>query len=244
LAGYTFPLLFLPGFFTQSLSTALIPAISEAMARGDGKLMHERMEQSMRIALFVGAPATAILYVWAVPLTALMYHAPEAGELVKILAPVFFLYYFEIPLHAILLGLGRAATAMWNYLIANVFEAAAIFIFGSHLGIQGVAVGLGFGICLLTLLNFMSVAATIGCYFDVRHWIKVSVSSAAMVICGSSAFAYMRNAGFSLLWAVLTAFAVSLPIYVMALLATGALKRSELRQLSSFKHILFLKAGK
>jgi len=61
LTGYALPLLFLPGFVTHSLSTALIPAISEAGASRDSLLMHRTIEQAMRIALLVGAPSTIIL---------------------------------------------------------------------------------------------------------------------------------------------------------------------------------------
>jgi len=52
LAGYAFPLLFMPSFITQSLSTALIPAISEAAANRNSLLMHERMDQALRLGRY------------------------------------------------------------------------------------------------------------------------------------------------------------------------------------------------
>ncbi|PQP88270.1 hypothetical protein CPT76_20200 [Paenibacillus sp. AR247] len=172
LAGYAIPLLFLPGFFTQSLSTALIPAISEASAEGDTRLMHSRMDMAMRTGLLVGVPCTVILYMWAVPLTTVVYHSPEAGVLLQLLAPLFFLHYFEAPLKAILLGLGKASTVMWNHIMTNIFEISLIFVLGSNLGIRGVALGFGLGILMLTVLNFYAVAGSIGFYFDFRMVIK------------------------------------------------------------------------
>lgn len=97
LAGYALPMLFLPSFFTQSLSTALIPAISEASVSNNSKLMHSRMDMAMRSALIVGLPCTIILYLWAVPLTTLIYHSPEAGELLRLIAPLFFFIILEHP---------------------------------------------------------------------------------------------------------------------------------------------------
>lgn len=97
LAGYALPMLFLPSFFTQSLSTALIPAISEASVSNNSKLMHSRMDMAMRSALIVGLPCTIILYLWAVPLTTLIYHSPEAGELLRLIAPYFFFIILEHP---------------------------------------------------------------------------------------------------------------------------------------------------
>jgi stage V sporulation protein B len=224
LFGYAFPLLFLPRFITQSLSTALIPAISEAKANQDGKLMHRRMNQAIRIALFVGAPSTVILYFWAVPLTTVIFHSPDAGALLKILAPIFFLYYFESPLYAILLGLGKAATVMWNLIIANLFEVVAIIILGSKFGIHGVALGLDFGILLLTLLNFSSISSIIGFYVDMRNVIKAAFCVSVMAVCGTAAFSFLEHSGYGLSWDLLGAIGLSLLVYIITLKLTNVLK--------------------
>lgn len=221
LAGYAFPLLFLPSFITQSLSTALIPAISEANASGNGRIMHERMDQAMRIALIVGAPSTVILYVWATPLTTLIYNAPEAGNLLQILAPIFLLYYFDAPLHAILLGLGKAGTAMWNYVISMAARAAAIFVLGSQFGIHGVALGINFGICMLTFLNFFSISGSIGFYMELRQYVKAAAGMALMALAGQYLFPLLQQAGFPLFWSVVLSAGVSLAIYFLTLLSGG-----------------------
>lgn len=62
---------------------------------------------------------------------------------------------------------------MWNHILTNIFEVIAIFVLGSNIGIEGIAIGFGLGLLLLTLLNFMSVAGTIGFYFDFRIVFKV-----------------------------------------------------------------------
>lgn len=45
LNGYAFPLLSLPAFITYALSTALVPSISEAMAKRQHKLVEHRLQQ-------------------------------------------------------------------------------------------------------------------------------------------------------------------------------------------------------
>jgi stage V sporulation protein B len=222
LFGCAFPLLFLPSFITSSLSTALIPAISEAKATKNGLLMHHRMDQAMRTALLVGVPSTVILFLWADPLTTLIYHNSEAGTLLKILAPIFFLHYFEGPFHAILLGLGKASTVMWNFMVTSLFEAVAIFIFASKLGIEGVAIGLGFGVFLLSLLNFSSISSSIGFYMDIRTVWRTLISGGIMAICGMGMYSFMQHLGYSQIWNVLGAISTSLLAYAMALLVTKA----------------------
>lgn len=239
LAGYAFPLLFMPSFITQSLSTALVPAIGEAAANKNGLLMHERMNQALGLGLLIGAPATVILFEWATPLTTLVYNAPEAGLLLKILAPMFFLHYFDAPLHAILLGLGRAKATLWNYVVATIFKAIAIFVFGSQFGIIGVAYGIGIGIVMQALLNFFSISSSIGFYWSIRPYIKVGICMVLMALCGRWTFDYLTVQGLPLLWSVIASIAVSLLLYFVALLLMGALNwKSPLRSQRSVIHPL------
>ncbi|QNK58631.1 stage V sporulation protein B [Paenibacillus sp. PAMC21692] len=223
LAGYAFPLLFMPSFITQSLSTALIPAIGEAAANKNSLLIHERMNQAINLGLLIGAPATVILYEWSTPLTTLIYNAPEAGVLLAILAPMFFLHYFDAPLHAIMLGLGRATTMLWNYVIATVFRGISIFVLGSQFGISGVAYGIGIGIVMQTLLNFVSISSSIGFYWSIRPYIKVGICSMLMAIGGHWTYTYVVGQGMPQVWSVITSILCSLLIYLAALILTGTL---------------------
>ncbi|OCT11328.1 stage V sporulation protein B [Paenibacillus pectinilyticus] len=223
LAGYTFPLLFMPSFITQSLSTALIPAIGEAAANKNSLLIHERMNQAMILGLLIGAPATIILYEWATPLMTLIYKAPDAGLLLKILAPMFFLHYFEAPLHAILIGLGRAKATLWNYIIATVFKVVAIFVFGSQFGIIGVAFGIGIGIVIQTLLNFSSISSSIGFYLHIRPYLKVGICTMLMVIGGHWTYIYLVSLDKPQVSCVIISIVCSLLLYFISLLLTGTL---------------------
>ncbi|MFK7692619.1 stage V sporulation protein B [Paenibacillus sp. HJGM_3] len=223
LMGYAFPLLVFPSFITHSLSTALIPAVSEAMANRNSMDVHRRMDQAMRIALFVGAPATVILYIWATPLTTLIYNAPEAGPLLRLLAPIYFLHYFEAPLHAVLLGLGRAGTTMWNYIATTIMKAAAIYFLGSQFGITGVVLGINFGICFITFLNFFSISGLIGFYFDLRRFLKVALCMTAMAFAGQYMYKYVQQIGMQPLWSLLISIGTALVVFGASLVLTNSI---------------------
>ncbi|REE67577.1 stage V sporulation protein B [Paenibacillus taihuensis] len=227
LAGYAFPLLFMPSFITQSLSTALVPAIGEAAANKNDRLVHERMNQAMRLGLLIGAPATVILFEWATPLTTLVYKTPEAGLLLKILAPMFFLHYFDAPMHAILLGLGRASATLWNYIISTAFKAIAIFVFGSQFGIVGITFGIGIGIVMQTLLNFFSISGSIGIYMSIQPYLMVTVSMLLMAISGHWMFDYLTAVQhLSLVWSVVDSIICALMVYFVAFLSLNAIHKA------------------
>ncbi|WP_079910861.1 stage V sporulation protein B [Paenibacillus sp. 32352] len=224
LAGYAFPLLMFPTFIMHSLSAALMPSISEAYATYNRKLIHQRIDQAIRLAFMIGAPCTLVLYMWAIPLTTVMYHAPEAGNLLKLLAPFFLLHYFEEPFHAVLLGIGKVKTVMWNFIMSTLLQAIAMYIFGSEWGIYGVATGINFGICIITMLNFLSISTFIGISLDVRHYLKTALCLTIMAIGGQAVYVFMNHAGYPLAWVVTGSILASLLMYLLSLMATNTLK--------------------
>ncbi|TBL79578.1 stage V sporulation protein B [Paenibacillus thalictri] len=238
LAGYAFPLLVFPSFVMHSLSTALLPAVSEARSKRNGMEIQQRVDQAMRIALLIGAPCTVILFIWAVPLTTVVYRSPEAGHFLKMLAPIFFLQYFEPPLHAVLLGLGRVSAAMWNFMISTAFKAAAVFILGSRLGMDGVVWGINFGVFLITALNLLSVSKSIGFSADVRHAVKVAIGLCVMALVGQSVYVYLLKAELAPLWIVVGTIGAAIVVYIMSLLATQAIQRKDVQHIPLLKKLV------
>ncbi|WP_284640610.1 stage V sporulation protein B [Paenibacillus silviterrae] len=231
LVGYAFPLLMFPSFIMHSLATALVPAISEANALRQRALIHDRIDQAIRIAVMIGAPCSLILYVWAVPLTTMVYHVPEAGPLLQLLAPVFLLQYIEPPLHAVLLGMGQVKAVMRNFILTTVLKAAAIFYLGSQLGIVGVVWGINIGLILITFLNMLSISRCIGFSLDLRSLVKTALCLAAMLLAGQVTLYIARHAGIPLPWSVVSAILASLCTYIYSLIATNTIKRRDMRKI-------------
>jgi stage V sporulation protein B len=164
LMGFTFPLLMLPGFIINSISIPLIPAISEANERGQQALIHNRIQQALRIALVVGIPCTIILFLFAEMLTTVVYNSSEAAVFLKIMAPFYLLQYFRIPLQAVIIGLGKANLVLINDLIASIFKLGIIYLLASQpeFGIIGVCLAFNASIVLGTSLHFATVSKIMG----------------------------------------------------------------------------------
>ncbi len=87
LTGYALPLLMLPSFITYALATSLVPAISEAAAQKQHRLIEYRLHQAVRLSLFAGGLSIVVLYVLAEEIMHLMYGANQAAIFVKVMAP-------------------------------------------------------------------------------------------------------------------------------------------------------------
>lgn len=183
LTGFALPLLMLPSFITHSLSTALVPAISEARSENNAHLIEYRLQQALRFVLLTGGIAVVILYVLAEPLMELMYRSTSGVGFIKLMAPFFLFSYFQAPLQATLQALDLARAAMINSFIGAVIKIAVIFLLASQpqFGINGAALGILVGIVLVTSLHLATILKKISFTIYVLDYIKTIL---AMLISG------------------------------------------------------------
>jgi len=244
LVGYALPLLTLPSFITYALSTALVPAISEAMAQHKPLLVEYRIAQAMRLSLVTGGLSAVVLYIFAEPLMHWMYGTSEAAIFIQVMAPFFLFYYFQGPLQAVLQGLDLANAAMANSLIGAVVKLVCIFALASRpsLGIMGAALATSVGTVLVTLLHFATVAKAVSFSINVREYAKALVAIAAAGVAGYALFRYPPASTPSSLW-TLFAMAATVALYIAALLFFRLIKREELVYLPGL-HWLTRKNGR
>ncbi len=110
--GYAMSLLLLPSFFTQSMSTSLIPELSKYYSLKNYKKCIKRIKQIVYISLSIGVLSTLLIYLFPNFLLNLLFHTNEGVNYIKILAPFVLLYFIEIPLNNSLQALGKAKTVM------------------------------------------------------------------------------------------------------------------------------------
>lgn len=172
LVGYAWPVLMLPSFITISLSTSLVPAVSEAASIGNMKLVSYRLHQALRIIFITGCLAMMILFVFAEPIMELMYNNKHAAVYITFLAPICIFAYYQMPLQAVLQALNLAKAAMINSLIGAVVKLTLIFTLSSQpqLGIMGTAIGIAASIVLITFLHFATIAKRITLAIEIKDY--------------------------------------------------------------------------
>ncbi|MGD6853758.1 stage V sporulation protein B [Bacillus infantis] len=213
LTGFAMPLLLLPSFVTHSLSTSLVPAISEANSRKDMKLIEHRLQQALRFSFITGGMAVVLLYVLASPLMEVMYGSSSGDQFIKLMAPFFLFYYYQGPLQATLQALNLARAAMINSLIGSIVKIAVIFLLASQpaFGINGVALGILVGFVLVTMLHFATVLKTISFTFYIMDYVKTFAVMGLAGWGGHTSFSLMPEE-------MLLAFKVMISTLIMGML--------------------------
>jgi len=232
LTGFALPLLMLPSFITTSLSTALVPSISEAAAKKQTLLIEYRLKQALRLSLVSGGLAIVVLYVFASPVMELMYGNSNSAIYIKVMAPFFIFYYFQGPLQATLQALDLAKAAMINSFIGNFIKTGAIFILATRpsLGIMGAALAIVIGMMLVTLLHFSTIVKVISYSFYVKDYIKSGITMVLSGVGGHYFYQFCLTDG-SLAIRTLAAIGITSLIYVVLLFVFKLLTKEEVKRI-------------
>jgi stage V sporulation protein B len=239
LQGMAIPLMTFPTFFTYSLAVTLVPAVAEANANKNWRMIHRRISQSLRIALVIGGPFTVLLFVFAEPLGIVIYGSSQVGLLMKQMVPFFFLLYFQGPLAAALQGLDYAQVAMKNSIYGAILKTAAIYVLAARpsFGPNGVTMAISIGVVIVTLLHFFSVTKITGYSLELLDVIKVGIAMLAMGGVAISLNMWLpeeQPISTRLIWAMLS----STTVYIYFLLLLKVLGKQDIERIPIIGKIL------
>lgn len=158
ISGVHIPLLLFPSFIPNALAIVLIPAISESIAKRNFVSVHKRTHVSMRICSLTGAFACTVFFLYGDALAMELFHIEESYYM-KILAPIFYFYYIQSPMHAILQASGEAKAAMMNSIYGGISKLFIMFVLASQPALQekGAIIAIGFGVVMTSVLHLATL---------------------------------------------------------------------------------------
>ncbi|MGB3973424.1 MAG: polysaccharide biosynthesis protein [Peptococcia bacterium] len=164
LTGITFTLISIPSTLTFSLATTLVPAIAESFSNKQKKALAERTGAAIGVTLWAGIPCAIILYFWGQELTYLLFNVPNAGTLLRYLAPVSVFLYLCQTCSGILQGTGYVKTVFVISFISNLLRLTGIFIFGGRpgAGLEGIVFSYIVSFIFSAVLNLIIVKRVTG----------------------------------------------------------------------------------
>ena len=152
--GMTAPLLFLPAMLIGSLTTALVPDVSMAMAKNDINHIQKRVQTSVNFALLVSFVVAPIFLAVGDKIGLFLFDNVLSGTLLQFSA------WMMIPMgltnisSAILNSVGYEVKSFINFVLGDVFMFLALFFLPQFIGINALIVGMGVSYVIAGLLNF------------------------------------------------------------------------------------------
>lgn len=234
--GISESLLFIPGIITISMATALIPAVSDAVALKNITLVRTHCEEAIRITLLAGLPSAVILMSLAEELCGLIFGYPQAGASLKILALGGTFLYLQQTSTGILQGLGEAYLPFRNMVLASIFKIAGIFYLTglNNLGISGTAAALVVGYIVMATLNLGDIHRLTMLNFNWFHNLfKPFMATAGMAATILFTKSVLYDFTCSQAAATIGALLAGIFCYLLLLFLTGGIKFYDLVRLRS-----------
>jgi stage V sporulation protein B len=232
------PLIQFGTFFATSLSLALVPAISEAVAQRQYRLIAGRSEVAIRLTFLLGLPASVGLALLAEPINVMLYGDDKGTEALAIQAFTILFATLSIASAGILQGLGRVMRPARNLLIGVVVKLVLNLALVPFWGIAGAAFATVMAYLVAMGLNVLGVVKYTKARISWRQiagkpFLSVLIMSVVVLVVEWGCMLLLHDAipssrlAYTLVG--LAAVGSGAVVYLLALLKTGGLTRADIR---------------
>lgn len=237
LTGSVNTLINMPAVLSVALSMSLVPAIAAARAKKDTLAVSGRSAMGLKLAMLVGLPSAAGMYLLAGPILQLLYSRGLSADgivvgtqLLQTLAiGILFLTLLQT-MTGVLQGAGKPFIPLYNLVIGATVKVvlSIVLIRIPSININGAAIGTAACYGIASLLNIAAVIKV------ARPGIRI-VSGVLMPILSAAVMGALVYFMFGTLHpiignskATLISIAAAALVYVIMLFVTGALKKDDM----------------
>ncbi|HOJ10561.1 MAG TPA: stage V sporulation protein B [Clostridiales bacterium] len=240
LTGMAMPLVFFPSIFTSSLSTTLVPAISEALSLKNLKTLNYRISKSIQMTFILGFLFTAIFMVYPNEISNSIFTKANVGELLYLLSFTCLFFYLQQTLLGILNGLGKEATILSNSIISYAIRIVFVYFLLPLYGIKSYIIAIIISSVFVCLCNLAVVMKTTGMSIDLRNWIiKPGMVCMIMIFIGKYIYSFftlfMEHELFIAAFSVAANFAIGLILMTV----TGVVSYREVLKMLGLEKLPF-----
>lgn len=221
--GMTIPLLSFPIAFIASLSSVMVPKISEKLARGDVSEMRRKAGKTIHATGILAIPCTALLVPFGGELARNIFNHADAGNFMLPLAVAVLLSYYQITTGALLNGMGMQKKAALYIIISGIIEFAFTWSVGiPHVGMRGFVAGYIVSGAVGFILNFIAIARRLSLKIRFTNWfVNPILASVFSAMLSNIFFDFISHSISSRPAAITLAFIFGFIVYALTLYSLG-----------------------
>lgn len=171
LTGMALPFILFPSTITNSMAVLLLPTVAEAQADGNQKRISDTIAMSLRYSLYMGILCIGLFTLFGNELGTSVFHSPDAGSFIQILAWLCPFLYLATTMGSILNGLGRTSTTFLQNVTALLLRLSFVLFGIPRLGITAYLWGMLASELLLACLHLYSLKKQVPFSWDVWNMI-------------------------------------------------------------------------
>ena len=156
--AYTITILTVPSFFITAISSALVPEISKFYLNHNKKMIKKRLKEALAFSLFIGITYSIILLIFGQNILYAIYKTDLGLNYIKVLAPIFPLFYIEAILMSLLQAINKANITMKISIIGVITKLSSLAILClTPLGMYSLIISEIINILIIVALNIYYV---------------------------------------------------------------------------------------
>lgn len=180
--GMALPLLFFPSAILNSVSTLLIPEISEAVTNKNKYAIKSASEKIIKMTLLCGILCGVLFFIGGEKIGVLIYNDTDVGFLLKALSPIVPLMYLDSICDGILKGLDQQSFTFRTAVSDSSIRIILILLILPKMGINGFILIMYFSNLLTCLLNVGRLIKISGAKIKISADLLLPLLSAATAV--------------------------------------------------------------
>lgn len=233
--GIAITLLGLPTIVTVSLAMTMVPAISEAIAANNLKLVKKRALTALKITILAGSPWVIVFYTIPGKLCATIFNTPDAGIPLKYLAIGALFIYLQQTSTGIIQGMGKMYIMLLHSIIGAIINIAGVYLLtGTALGIKGTAIAFSLSAMVVASLNMLYLLTYVKLQVNYKKLALLIITVAIMFYTMITSSHYFALWGSSLGLTMMNLF-VGMTVYTACLFVFGLVSFSEIKKYRGIK---------
>ncbi len=182
--GMALPLLLFPASLLSSVSTLLIPEMSEAMANGSTRSIRAAVDKVLSITSLLSFPIAGVFLVAAGPMGRILYQSDSVGYLLRALAPLVPFMYIDLIADGVLKGLDQQNILFRNNVADSVIRLLLVVLLVPRFGMQGFLGVMLFSNLFTAVLSVVRMVRVAGLGWDTTRyvWRPLAAVGAAVLL--------------------------------------------------------------
>lgn len=168
--GMALPIIFFPASFLLSISTLLIPEISQQALLKDYKAIRKDVSRVLTITILGSVLISGCFFLSAQKIGIVLYGNKESGVLISVLSPIIPVMYLESVVVGLLKGLDKQNASFFYSLIDSSVRIVLVLTVVPLFGIDGFIFIMYFSNLFTGSLNFIKLLKVTSLKFRILDW--------------------------------------------------------------------------
>lgn len=158
ITAFVMPILLLPSFFTNSISSAMFPIISREYAKGNIDYIKNKLKQAIIFSLIIAIVSILFINLFPNFLLRFFYKTNLGVNYLRFLSPIFILFSLEAPLASFLEATNHAKDAMYDNLIGVIVKTILLFILSYlKIGLYSLLISMIINIIIVIIRHILNI---------------------------------------------------------------------------------------